>query len=77
MRGARPFYGALKAAVRYAQDRRVFDAPLADYPLTQIKLGRMAARFVADYGLPEYDATTLTPVMPTTIAVGVHGSSRA
>jgi (2S)-methylsuccinyl-CoA dehydrogenase len=38
---------ALKAAVRYARDRRVFDAPLADYPLTQIKLGRMAARFAA------------------------------
>lgn len=38
---------ALRAAVRYARDRRVFDAPLADYPLTQIKLGRMAARFAA------------------------------
>ena len=38
---------ALKAAIRYAQDRRVFDAPLADYQLTQIKLARMASRFAA------------------------------
>lgn len=38
---------ALKAAVRYAKDRRVFDAPLIDYPLTRIKIGRMAARFAA------------------------------
>ena len=38
---------ALKAAVQYAQDRRVFDAPLADYPLTRIKIARMAARAAA------------------------------
>lgn len=38
---------ALTAAIRYAKDRRVFDAPLADYQLTQIKIARMAARFAA------------------------------
>jgi (2S)-methylsuccinyl-CoA dehydrogenase len=38
---------ALLAAVRYAQDRRVFGAPLIDYPLTRIKIARMAARFAA------------------------------
>ncbi|XAH21548.1 acyl-CoA dehydrogenase family protein [Xylophilus sp. GW821-FHT01B05] len=38
---------ALKAAMQYAADRRVFGAPLADYQLTQAKLARMAARFAA------------------------------
>jgi len=38
---------ALMAAIQYAKDRRVFDAPLIDYPLTQIKIARMAARFAA------------------------------
>lgn len=38
---------ALRAALRYAQDRKVFDAPLADYPLTQVKIARMAARYAA------------------------------
>ncbi len=38
---------ALVAAVRYARDRKVFDAPLIDYPLTQVKIARMAARFAA------------------------------
>jgi (2S)-methylsuccinyl-CoA dehydrogenase len=38
---------ALKAAVQYAGDRRVFGAALADYPLTQIKIAQMAARFAA------------------------------
>jgi len=36
---------AIEAAIRYAGDRRVFDAPLAQYPLTQIKLAGMVARF--------------------------------
>ena len=35
---------ALKAAVRYAQDRRVFGAPLSSFPLTQAKIARMAAK---------------------------------
>lgn len=35
---------ALKAAVRYAQDRQVFGAPLASFPLTQAKIARMAAQ---------------------------------
>jgi (2S)-methylsuccinyl-CoA dehydrogenase len=38
---------ALTAAIRYAQDRKVFDRPLIDYPLTQTKIARMAARFAA------------------------------
>jgi (2S)-methylsuccinyl-CoA dehydrogenase len=38
---------ALLAAFRYAGDRKVFGAPLLDYPLTQAKLVRMAARYVA------------------------------
>lgn len=38
---------ALNAALRYAADRKVFGAPLADYPLTRAKLARMAARYVA------------------------------
>jgi (2S)-methylsuccinyl-CoA dehydrogenase len=36
---------ALFAARRYAGDRKVFQAPLADYSLTRAKLARMAARF--------------------------------
>ena len=39
--------GALTAAVQYAKDRKVFDAPLIDYPLTQVKVAQMAARFAA------------------------------
>ncbi|WPN45140.1 acyl-CoA dehydrogenase family protein [Pseudomonas sp. P8_241] len=38
---------ALLAAIRYSGDRKVFAAPLVDYPLTQAKLARMASRFVA------------------------------
>ena len=38
---------ALRAAVSYARDRRVFGAPLADYSLTQVKLARMASRLAA------------------------------
>ena len=38
---------ALRAAIRYACDRKVFGAPLIDYPLTQVKIARMAARFAA------------------------------
>jgi (2S)-methylsuccinyl-CoA dehydrogenase len=36
---------ALGAARRHARDRKVFQAPLADYSLTRAKLARMAARF--------------------------------
>jgi (2S)-methylsuccinyl-CoA dehydrogenase len=35
---------ALRAAIRYSQDRKVFGAPLLDYPLTRAKLARMGAR---------------------------------
>jgi (2S)-methylsuccinyl-CoA dehydrogenase len=38
---------ALLAALKYAGDRKVFNAPLASYPLTRAKLAAMAARFVA------------------------------
>ncbi len=38
---------ALRAAIRYAIDRRVFGAPLAELPLTQAKIARMAARYAA------------------------------
>jgi (2S)-methylsuccinyl-CoA dehydrogenase len=38
---------ALRAAVRYSQDRQVFGAPLADFALTQAKLARMGARLAA------------------------------
>lgn len=38
---------AMKAASQYAKDRKVFGAPLIDYPLTQVKLAQMAARFTA------------------------------
>lgn len=38
---------ALRAALQYTRDRKVFGAPLQDYPLTQAKLARMAARFSA------------------------------
>jgi len=38
---------AMTAAIRYARDRRVFDAPLIDFPLTRIKIATMAARFAA------------------------------
>ena len=38
---------ALRASLQYATDRKVFGAPLIDYPLTQAKLGKMAARFAA------------------------------
>ena len=38
---------ALDAAITYANDRRVFGAPLAEYQLTRVKLARMAARHSA------------------------------
>lgn len=38
---------AIKAALRYAGDRRVFGKPLGTYQLTQAKIATMAARYVA------------------------------
>ncbi|WP_250514637.1 acyl-CoA dehydrogenase [Caballeronia sp. INDeC2] len=38
---------ALDAAIRYAGDRKVFGKALAAYPLTQVKIARMAARYAA------------------------------
>lgn len=40
-------HAALRAAVRYAGDRRVFGSALIDFSLTQVKIARMAARFNA------------------------------
>lgn len=37
-------HAALRATVRYTQDRKVFGAPLAEFALTQAKLARMGAR---------------------------------
>ncbi len=36
---------SLMAGLQYAQDRKVFAAPLLDYPLTGAKLAKMAARY--------------------------------
>jgi (2S)-methylsuccinyl-CoA dehydrogenase len=38
---------ALLAAIAYAGDRKVFGAPLGQFPLTRAKLARMAARYAA------------------------------
>jgi len=38
---------ALERALSYAGDRKVFDAPIGDYQLTQVKLGRMWAALTA------------------------------
>ena len=38
---------ALRAAIRYAGDRKVFGAPLIDFQLTQVKIAEMASLFVA------------------------------
>ncbi|MBL0148238.1 MAG: acyl-CoA/acyl-ACP dehydrogenase [Ideonella sp.] len=38
---------ALRAALQYAADRKVFGAPLGSFALTQAKLARMAARLAA------------------------------
>jgi len=38
---------ALRAAVRYTGDRKVFGSPLAGFALTQVKIARMAARLAA------------------------------
>ncbi|HYE38809.1 MAG TPA: acyl-CoA dehydrogenase family protein [Ramlibacter sp.] len=38
---------ALRAAIRYAEDRKVFGQALVDFPLTRAKLARMGARLAA------------------------------
>ena len=38
---------ALNTAITYAEDRKVFNKPLIDYPLTCVKLTKMAARYTA------------------------------
>jgi (2S)-methylsuccinyl-CoA dehydrogenase len=39
--------GAFDKALRYAQDRKVFDRPIADYQLSQIKIAKMAMAIAA------------------------------
>jgi (2S)-methylsuccinyl-CoA dehydrogenase len=50
---------ALLAAQRYTQDRKVFGQPLTHYSLTQVKLARMAARYVGCRLLTYQTARTL------------------
>lgn len=50
---------ALRAAIRYTADRKVFGAPLADFPLTQAKLARMGARLAACRSLAYAVAETI------------------
>jgi (2S)-methylsuccinyl-CoA dehydrogenase len=50
---------ALLAAQRYTQDRKVFGQALTDYSLTQVKLARMAARYVCCRQLTFATARTL------------------
>ena len=38
---------ALNTAITHAEDRKVFNKPLIDYPLTGVKLTKMAARYTA------------------------------
>ncbi len=38
---------ALRAAIRYSADRKVFGSPLAEFPLTRAKLARTGARLAA------------------------------
>jgi len=46
-RAAGVMRAALRAALQYAADRKVFGAPLGSFALTQAKLARMAARLAA------------------------------
>ena len=62
---------ALIAAQRYTQDRVVFGQPLTNYSLTQVKLARMAARYVCCRLLTFQTARTLEHV-PAPLAVLHH-----
>ncbi|WP_062361846.1 acyl-CoA dehydrogenase family protein [Variovorax paradoxus] len=50
---------AIRAALRYAADRKVFGSPLLDCPLTLAKLARMGARYAACQRLAYAVARTL------------------
>lgn len=58
-RGCGVMRAAIKAAVAQALDRKVFGRALAEYPLTQIKIARMAASWLACRVLAE--SVALTP----------------
>ncbi len=62
-RGCGVMRAAIKAAVAQAQDRKVFGRALAQYPLTQIKIARMTASWLACRVLAE--SVALTPGSPT------------
>ena len=52
-----------RAAIGHVRDRKVFGRALADYPLTRIKIARMAASWLACRALAE--AVALSPDRPT------------
>lgn len=54
---------ATRAAIAHARDRKVFGKALADYPLTRIKIARMAASWLACRVMAE--AVALSPDRPT------------
>jgi (2S)-methylsuccinyl-CoA dehydrogenase len=62
-RGCGVMRAAIKAATAQAMDRKVFGRPLAQYPLTQIKIARMAASWLACRVLAE--SVALTPESET------------
>lgn len=62
-RGCGVMRAGIKAAVAQAQDRKVFGRALAQFPLTQIKIARMAASWLACRVLAE--SVALTPDSPT------------
>ena len=62
-RGCGVMRAGIKAAVAQALDRKVFGRALARYPLTQIKIARMAASWLACRVLAE--SVALTPGSPT------------
>jgi (2S)-methylsuccinyl-CoA dehydrogenase len=71
---------ALRAALQYAADRKVFGAPLLDYPLTLAKLARMAARLAACRQLAYAVARSLDdggdrPEQPRPPPAGAHRGS--
>lgn len=62
-RGCGVMRASIKAAIAHAQDRKVFGRTLASYPLTQMKIARMAASWLACRVLAE--SIALTPERPT------------
>lgn len=61
-RGCGVMRAGIRAAITQAQDRKVFGRALASYPLTQAKIARMAAHWLACRVLAE--SVALTPDSP-------------